>query len=556
MKSRLFLMGLLSALLLFLSSAGFGEALSPFQALEGRSEADNLGVSVANAGDVNGDGYDDIIVGGFRYQHPKPKAGPVYIYFGGQKADNLPDVSLRDKGEGGLFGWSVAGAGDLNGDGYDDVIVGVRRSYARGESGGRVYIYYGGLNMDDAPALTLTTGETFDGFGESIAGVSDLNGDGFADVAIGAYRGKKRGDPGKAYIYFGGKDMDNLPDLVLSAKSRFDWFGKSLAGAGDVNGDGLADIIIGAPCHRVDRRVVGQGYIYFGSPQMDDLPDVILKSNSLRERLGWSVAGAGDLNGDGYDDVIVGTMKGRRRRREGLVQVYFGGPQMDSRSDVTLNGQGAITWFTNSIAGVGDVNGDGSADVLVGSYCNPKVTQSPGLAYLYFGGSQMASLPDVILTKKEVSGWFGWVVAGGGDINGDGKADVVIGALKVGRGGIRQTYVYTTKGLSSQNGASTSPLPSTFDLGQNYPNPFNPRTTIPFQIPGVGGQMSVPTTLKIYNANGQVVRILVDGEKGPGSYLVIWDGRNDFGEEVSSGIYFYRLAAGDFIDSKKMALLR
>ncbi len=555
MKKKAFTVACLFTLLIIsLPSIGLERSLPPSQALEGWSRDENLGMSVANAGDVNGDGYDDIIVSGFPSQ--SPQVSPVYIYYGGEEMDNLPDVSLRNEDNAGSFGCSVAGAGDVNGDGYGDIIVGVHSSYTGGGKGGLVYIYYGGKDMSDIPALCLTSGENFDGFGEGIAGVGDVNGDGFADLAVSAYRGQRRDGPGLVYIFYGGKAMDGLPDLVLSGSDGFDWFGRSLAGAGDVNGDGYADVIIGAPCHRLSGSSKGRAYIYFGAKDMVDTPGLILEGHSPGEYLGWSVAGGGDLNGDGFSDVVVGATKGKRRVGKGIILVYFGGPGMDDQPDVILKNRGVISWFTYSLANVEDINGDGFADMLVASYCgNPWNTQGP-LAYLYLGGPGMSSSAEAILSGESGSGWFAWAVAGGGDIDGDRKADLVIGALKVDQNRGYKTYIYTTKSPSNQMEISSSLLPSTFHLGQNYPNPFNPLTTISFQIPDVGNQQSVPTTLKIYNINGQVIRTLIDERKEPGSYLVSWDGRNDSGKEVSSGVYFYRLLAEGFSDSKKMTLIR
>jgi hypothetical protein len=194
------------------------------------------------------------------------------------------------------FGRSVASAGDVNGDGYPDIIIG---SYSGGS--GRAYIFFGGPAMDTIPDVILTNHSSNDYFGISVAGAGDVNGDGYDDVVVGAYVSGDLGlDSGHVYIFFGGPAMDSIPDVVIAGLPS-ELFGISVAGAGDVNGDGYADVIVGAPGNDAGGLDGGRAYIFFGGATMDNVPDVIITGTVPTEDLGNSVAGAGDVNGDGLD---------------------------------------------------------------------------------------------------------------------------------------------------------------------------------------------------------------------------------------------------------------
>ena len=227
-------------------------------------------------------------------------------------------IAPTGEGAGDNFGYSVSGAGDVNGDGYADVIVGAYLNDAAGSNVGRAYVYYGGPGADAVADLTLTGEAAGDLFGYSVSGAGDVNGDGYADVIVGAYSDDGGGlDAGRAYVYFGGPGADAVADLTLTGAAAGDWFGWSVSGAGDVNGDGYADVIVGGHLDDAGGMDAGRAYVYFGGPGADAVADLTLTGAAAGDQFGISVAGAGDVNGDGYADVIVGrgsTMPAARTR--------------------------------------------------------------------------------------------------------------------------------------------------------------------------------------------------------------------------------------------------
>lgn len=381
---------------------------NPDVVLTGAAFGVNFGCSVSSAGDVNNDGYDDVIVGADGYVFES--AGHAYIYLGGSNMDNKHDVILTGETIGNLFGCAVFPLGDLNKDGFDDVMVG---AWQYNSTTGSAYVYYGGSTMDSNPDITLTGEVTGNWFGYSVASAGDVNNDGYDDLIMGAYGYNNQ--IGRVYIYFGGNNIDNNPDVILTGE-EYSFFGASVASAGDVNNDGYDDVIVGASYSNV-----GRAYIYFGGSSMDSNPDVIL-TGTAKSFFGNSVSSAGDFNKDGFDDVIVGAYK--YNTDTGSAYIYFGGSTMDSNPDVILTGT-TSSYFGLSVSYAGDVNRDGYSDVIVGA---GKTNSSTGCAYIYYGGSTLDSSPDVTLTGEAINNWFGISVSSAKDMNADGFDDVIVGA--------------------------------------------------------------------------------------------------------------------------------
>ena len=239
------------------------------------------------------------------------------------------------------FGIALAG-GDLNGDGYVDLVIG-SGEYIVSEFTGCVYVFWGDpLGIYDSLTILSNPIDALLGFGESLE-VMDINGDGNEDLIVGDYMYYTGSWPpanmGRVYIYFGGVAFDTLPDLILDTPPPQSWwFGRSVANVGDVNGDGYEDLGVGAPGWPHAYPPIGKVYIYYGGPDLDDIPDVELVGFPDEQNFGLEIGGGEDVNGDGYDDVLVASMGPEDGNIVplGRIFVFFGGNPMDSLWDFTV----------------------------------------------------------------------------------------------------------------------------------------------------------------------------------------------------------------------------
>lgn len=404
--------------------------------------------SVASAGDVNGDGYADIIVGAYQSGAAGSAPGRAYIYFGGPRASSRPDLVLSGQASGDAFGVCVASAGDVNKDGFDDVIVGAYQNDTHGANAGRAYVFFGGRHPDAVPDLVLDGEAAGDAFGYAVSSAGDVNRDGYADFLVGAYENSALGaSAGRAYLYLGGPKPDAVPDAIYSGEAAGDRFGISVASAGDVNGDGFSDVIIGAYTNDAGGIDAGRAYVYYGGARPHDRPDVVLTGAAAGDNFGYSVSGAGDMNKDGFADVIVGAYHNKAGGKDaGRAYVYFGGKAPSDRPGLVLTGEAPGDAFGYAVSGVGDANGDGYADVAVGAYGNDAGGSAAGRAYVFFGGPLPDATPDYMETGAATLDNLGFAVGGGGDVNGDGYADLIVGAPYADNGSGRATVSMSVGG--------------------------------------------------------------------------------------------------------------
>ncbi len=478
--------------------------------LDGVGETDYAGCSVSDAGDVNGDGFDDVIIGAESARDDANyPVGESYLVFGkalGWDAslalsdlDGTNGVRVIGIGPSDRTGCSVSTAGDINGDGYGDVIIGARTADPTGgNDAGESYVVFG--KADGWPSvLELSSLAGDDGFridgidasdysGWSVSGAGDVNGDGFDDVIIGAYGADTdaASDAGESYVVFGKAEgwdasivlsaLNGSNGFRLDGELASDFSGISVSGAGDVNGDGCDDMVVGAHCADFDGALyAGAAYVVFGktsgwtaSMNLAALDGASgFKINGVNGWLGRSVSGAGDVNGDGFDDVLIGAPDADpvgRLNNIGESYVLYGkatewnpvvNPSLlDGDDGFRIVGVGADyhEYSGYSSSGAGDVNGDGYADVLIGAY---GFNDLAGESYVVFGGIPEGTATVDLATLGGTNGFClagidaddesGFSVSGAGDVNGDGYADVIVGAHKAdpnGVDGAGESYVF------------------------------------------------------------------------------------------------------------------
>jgi len=459
--------------------------------LQGAFSGEQAGQSVSlvsSAGDINGDGLDDMIIGAPYAPATALNSGRAYVVFG--TAGGFPasvrlinpgasggpgGFRMRGEAEEDQAGRSVSGAGDVNGDGIDDLIIGAIQSE---DEPGRAYVVFGSDSglidpIQDLSGLDGTTGFELvgendnDRAGFSVSTAGDINSDGIDDIIIGTPR--IFGRRGAAYVVFGSdsgfpsslelEGINGINGFVLVGEEPYDRSGWSVSAAGDINGDGVDDLMIAASWASTTEAISGRTYVVFGSnsgsanpfpnpmplSSLDGSNGFVLDGEVFGDYSGWSVSTAGDVNGDDIDDIVIGTLTA------GTSYVVFGS-STGFPSPIELSGINGINGFVIngesfndrsgiSLSGAGDINGDGIDDLIIGApFADAKygVQDNSGAAYVVFGSD--AGLPSpfelssidgsngFIMSDINADSKIGQSVSDAGDVNGDGVDDVIIGA--------------------------------------------------------------------------------------------------------------------------------
>ena len=421
-------------------------ALDDVLRLEGVDSGDYAGSYLAG-GDVDGDGLADLLIGACLEDSGGSNAGAVYLVHGpATHAASLGDADAVLYGENSSDNACLPGfAGDVNDDGFGDVMVGAVSHDAGGSSSGSVYLVLGpvtgSIDLAEGADLVLPGSAASDYLGYGMAGLGDVSGDGVDDFAVGAYGHDGAGSAaGAAWVFLGPVDsaqsLDEADVVLQDAGAAY--LGRSLSRAGDVDGDGIGDLIVGAPASDVETTNDGAALLYLGAldpsePQPE--PDVVVHGETSSDTLGYAVAGGADLNGDGLDDVAIGALDADFVHIDpGVVYVMLAPFEEEWISVATY--QAKIVGRSDydeawRVALPGDLDQDGHQDLLTGAPFDDEVHSTAGSCRLYLGpveGYLLAEEADLTFHGGNDSAKLGYSVVGPGDVDGDGVPDVLLGA--------------------------------------------------------------------------------------------------------------------------------
>jgi hypothetical protein len=495
------------------------DSLNRFLVLRDPDSIHIFGQLITPLGDVNNDNCSDVLISA---RTDTVLIYNSYLFHGGRPPDTAPQKIFR------RFLYGTAVIGDINGDTYQD--LGTHQFPSKDFE-----IHYGGPLLSDTPNGVISQIGS-----NATAKAVDLDNDGKSELALGTAI-----DGGFVNIYEikSGKP-DTIPKYIIPDTSQD--FGENIA-TGDFNGDGYPDLAVAAYIARDSSFIK----FYWGGSQFDTIPDFEI----WRKFRGYGciLLPLGDFNGDGYEDILI---SGGDSSGIGSPQgIYFGGPNIHNHVDIVINKYTYGGYLSPvSASAAGDINHDGYPDLIIGVVNSYAYLFE---AKVFLGGSGADSIPDIYLENSLIDYHeidFGAYVAGVGDFNGDGVDDFAVRSRTM-SGGPWWGEVNFFAGWNSKPVDVTYNFvrnyPTEYDLKQNFPNPFNPTTTIKFALP-----RHTHAKLTVYDLLGRQVAALLDRDLPAGTHRVRWDGQSDSGSPLASGIYFYRLTYDHGSLSKKMLLLK
>jgi hypothetical protein len=528
-----------------------GPSDSPDWTAESNQDNAQFGVSVSSAGDVNGDGYSDVIVGAPEYSNGEMNEGRAFVYYGGLfELSDTPDWTAESDQAGAWFGYSVSSAGDVNGDGYSDVIVGAYYYDNEQANEGRAYVYHGSSSgLSATPEWSAESDQANADFGYSVSSAGDVTGGGYSDVIVGAsdYTNGESYE-GAAFVYHGSSSgLAISPDWAVESDQADAYFGNSVSTAGDVNGDGLSDVIVGAYSYGNGELGEGSVFVYHGSSSGLSLsPDWTAESNQVGASLGRSVSSAGDVNGDGYSDVIVGTPAyDNGDENEGRAFIYYG-----NGNGLSLIPTQATTDGSHPVQ-LGNATGSGGVKLNILG----RTPGGRGKVKLQWEVKELGQLFDGT-SISESGSWYDT------DTNGIEISEDVIGLdyatayhwrvrlkydpvtyndaiysrwLSIGPNGWNETDFITT---------DVSGIEDNTDSGSNiklsvFPTISTNIFSIKFYISEEEAKNDI--SLKVYNKAGIMVKNLFTGKKPTGIHTITWKGNNNLDKDLPNDVYFISL---------------
>ncbi len=431
----------------------------------GEAQGNYAGRAVASAGDVDGDGLGDLLVGAPHNDDGGNFAGKAYLLLGaslpasGSYSIGDADASFVGESSNDLAGWTVASAGDIDGDGLDDLLIGAYGNSQGAQNAGKTYVFRGATVGNGGEFPLSDADASLIGFGENtcsasaLAPAGDVDGDGLGDVLVGAPNDSHNGDQaGKTYLVLGASMLGGGAQSLAYAQasfvgeSQYDNSGWAVASAGDVDGDGLDDLLVGAPEAGANGMSSGAAYLVLGSTASAGGAHTLanvharLAGESSQDRAGYSVASAGDVDGDGLADVLVGAYRaggGANAYEAGRSYLVLGtslatGGEFDLvDADGRFIGERLGDMSGSAVASAGDVDGDGLSDLLVAAAWHDDET---GKVYLLLGASTWygahyeLETADVAFVGEAGGDYAGRGLSPAGDLDGDGRDDLVIGA--------------------------------------------------------------------------------------------------------------------------------
>jgi len=446
---------------------------------------ETAGYSIGTGGDVNGDGYDDIVTGTWACSRGGVSAGCAYLLLG--KKDGWEkrlsfaeaDASFLGEAPYDEAGRKVAIVQDINGDGLDDILIGAPGNDENGDKAGKMYIIFGRVsgwkqNVRLSEADSCFLGEDpYDRVGYYVSSIGDVNGDGLGDIGVGSWSSTDSGmDAGQSYLIFGRRgdwpqkeDMGRSDASFLGEKSR-DESGRVITGVGDVNADGLDDFVIGAPASSAFKDFAGKAFLFFGT--REDFgwrkslayADASYLGEDSNDSLGSAVSYIGDVNGDGIADFAFGTWSSDAVGKDaGKVYIIFGkkegwktNQEVAKAADASFVGEKRGDAAGTSVASLGDYNGDGIDDFIVSSPKNGFSSHGAGQVYIIFGHrghwrqSVRLSYANRSYVGMNTNDYAGYSLSSAGDINNDGGNDIVVSAWGNDDGGMDTGQLYIFMG--------------------------------------------------------------------------------------------------------------